>query len=102
MAPVRNDYSLSQLDSLEAESIRDEKVKLLKSIRLMTPDQVDANVVRGQYTAGEIDGQPRPAYRHETTPVSVRLSALTAAASFGVLALSSIPVVRALGMVRQT
>ncbi len=37
------------------------------------------------------------AYRHEPTPVSVRLSALTTAASFGVLALSGIPVVRALG-----
>ncbi len=37
------------------------------------------------------------AYRRETPPVSVRLSALTAAASFGVLALSGIPVVRALG-----
>jgi predicted exporter len=37
------------------------------------------------------------AYRHELPPVSVRMSALTAAASFGVLALSGIPVVRALG-----
>lgn len=37
------------------------------------------------------------AYRAEPPPVSVRLSALTAAASFGVLALSGIPVVRALG-----
>jgi predicted exporter len=37
------------------------------------------------------------AYRHEPPPVSVRLSALTAAASFGVLALSDIPVVSALG-----
>ena len=37
------------------------------------------------------------AYRGESPPVSVRLSALTAAASFGVLALSGIPVVRALG-----
>jgi len=51
--------------TLEAESIRDEKVKLLKSIRPMLASQVDANVVRGQYTAGEMDGQPRPAYRHE-------------------------------------
>jgi glucose-6-phosphate 1-dehydrogenase len=51
--------------SLEAESIRDEKVKLLRSIRLMPPAQVAPNVVRGQYTAGEIDGQSRPAYRHE-------------------------------------
>ena len=38
------------------------------------------------------------AYRGEPPPVSVRLSALTAAASFGVLALSGIPVVRALGL----
>ena len=37
------------------------------------------------------------AYRREPPPVSVRLSALTAASSFGVLALSGIPVVRALG-----
>lgn len=51
--------------SLEAESIRDEKVKLLKSIRLLLPSQVATHVVRGQYTAGEIDGQPRPAYRQE-------------------------------------
>jgi len=52
--------------SLEAESIRDEKVKLLKSIRLLDPSQVATNVVRGQYTEGEIDGQPRLAYRQET------------------------------------
>ncbi len=51
--------------SLEAESIRDEKVKLLKSIRLLHPSQVAGAVVRGQYAAGEIDGQPRPAYRQE-------------------------------------
>ena len=37
------------------------------------------------------------AYRREPPPVSVRLSALTTAASFGVLALSAIPVVSALG-----
>lgn len=37
------------------------------------------------------------AYRGEAPPVSVRMSALTAAASFGVLALSGIPVVQALG-----
>ena len=37
------------------------------------------------------------AYLREPPPVSVRMSALTTAASFGVLALSGIPVVRALG-----
>jgi len=38
------------------------------------------------------------AYDRQPTPVSVRISALTSAASFGVLAISSIPVVRALGV----
>ena len=51
--------------SLEAESIRDEKVKLLKSIRRLHPSQVPANMVRGQYTNGEVGGQPRVAYRQE-------------------------------------
>jgi glucose-6-phosphate 1-dehydrogenase len=51
--------------SLEAESIRDEKVKLLKSIRPMLPPQVARHVVRGQYVAGKVAGQPRLAYRQE-------------------------------------
>ena len=52
--------------SLEAEAIRDEKVKLLKSIRHLNPEDVAKQVVRGQYFAGAIDGQPRPGYRQET------------------------------------
>ena len=51
--------------SLEAENVRDEKVKLLKSIRPMTPADVAKNVVRGQYFAGEVEGEARPAYRSE-------------------------------------
>jgi len=51
--------------SLEAESVRDEKVKLLKSIRPITPDDVARQVVRGQYFAGIVNGQPRPGYRQE-------------------------------------
>ncbi len=51
--------------SLEAEAVRDEKVKLLKSIRQLSPDEVAKQVVRGQYFAGAIDGQPRPGYRQE-------------------------------------
>ena len=51
--------------SLEAEPIRDEKVKLLKSIRPLTPEDVARQVVRGQYVAGIVDGQSRPGYRQE-------------------------------------
>jgi glucose-6-phosphate 1-dehydrogenase len=51
--------------SLEAESIRDEKVKLLKSIRPLGPEDAIRQVVRGQYFAGTVDGEPRPGYRQE-------------------------------------
>ena len=51
--------------SLEAEAIRDEKVKLLKSIRQLHPSQVSAAVVRGQYTEAQVEGQFRVGYRQE-------------------------------------
>src|SRR5438477_1585067 len=51
--------------SLEAESIRDEKVKLLKSIRILDPSQVDLAAVRGQYTAGANNATTWPPYRKE-------------------------------------
>jgi glucose-6-phosphate 1-dehydrogenase len=51
--------------SLEAESIRDEKVKLLKSLRPIQAGQVQDRIVRGQYTKGEVQGQARQAYRQE-------------------------------------
>jgi len=51
--------------SLEAEPIRDEKVKLLKSIRPLTQEMVAKQVVRGQYFAGMVDGKLCPGYRQE-------------------------------------
>src|SRR5215471_1299440 len=50
---------------LSADSIRDEKVKVVRSLRHFTPDQVAANVVRAQYAEGAINGKPVPAYRSE-------------------------------------
>jgi glucose-6-phosphate 1-dehydrogenase len=52
--------------SLEAEAVRDEKVKLLKSIRALTAEDVAKQVVRGQYFAGIVAGDVRPGYRQET------------------------------------
>ncbi|MFN3408671.1 MAG: glucose-6-phosphate dehydrogenase [Limisphaerales bacterium] len=51
--------------SLEAEPIRDEKVKLLSAVRRYAPETVSRLVVRGQYTAGTVAGETRPAYRAE-------------------------------------
>jgi len=52
--------------SLEAEAVRDEKVKLLKSIRPLTPEAVAEQIVRGQYFAGAVGTEMRPGYRQET------------------------------------
>jgi glucose-6-phosphate 1-dehydrogenase len=52
--------------SLASESIRDEKVKLLRSIRPLTASDVERQVVRGQYFAGLVDGKLLPGYRQET------------------------------------
>jgi glucose-6-phosphate 1-dehydrogenase len=51
--------------SLDAISIRDEKVKVFKSIRPIRPEQVDAFTVRGQYGAGEANGEKTAGYRKE-------------------------------------
>ena len=50
---------------LSADSVRDEKVKVLRTIRKMNAKQVTENVVRAQYEDGSIDGEPVKAYRKE-------------------------------------
>ncbi|WP_025690046.1 glucose-6-phosphate dehydrogenase [Paenibacillus zanthoxyli] len=48
------------------EDIRDEKVKVLRSLRpYATGEEVRQNVVRGQYTQGLFNGKSAPAYRQE-------------------------------------
>ena len=51
--------------SHDADAIRDEKLKVLKSLRPFTPETVSRDVVRGQYRAGSIDGRPVPGYLEE-------------------------------------
>ena len=51
--------------SADADAIRDEKLKVLRSLKAYTPDGVAREVVRGQYRAGSIDGRPVPGYREE-------------------------------------
>ena len=41
------------------------KVKVLQAIQPMTLDEVAANVVRGQYAAGAVAGEPVPGYLEE-------------------------------------
>jgi glucose-6-phosphate 1-dehydrogenase len=56
----------------DADAMRDEKLKVLKSLKPFTPPSVARDVVRGQYRTGSVDGQPVPGYLEEAKvpPVS--------------------------------
>ncbi len=63
-----------------AGAVRDEKVKVLKSLRPIDARNVEALCVAGQYGAGAIDGRPVPSYAEDlgassTTETFVALKA---------------------------
>ncbi len=51
--------------AMEAESLRDEKVKVLKSIRPIPLSAVHAHAFRAQYTPGVVDGEKVKGYLQE-------------------------------------
>jgi glucose-6-phosphate 1-dehydrogenase len=51
--------------TVDALGIRDEKVKLLRAVMIPDVDEAVINSVRGQYTAGVINGDPVVGYRQE-------------------------------------
>jgi glucose-6-phosphate 1-dehydrogenase len=51
--------------SLSADAVRDEKVKVLRSLRRLERSEVARNSVRGQYARGIVRGEEAPAYRQE-------------------------------------
>jgi len=52
--------------SNDADAIRDEKLKVLRSLRPFDPERVSRDVVRGQYRAGTVEGKAVPGYLEET------------------------------------
>ncbi len=51
--------------SLDPDAVRDEKLKVLRSLRRMTPEDVARDTVRGQYTAGAVNGEAVRGYLEE-------------------------------------
>ncbi len=51
--------------NLEAESIHNEKIKVLKALRPITLSNVEEKTVRGQYTSGYMKGLAVPGYLEE-------------------------------------
>ncbi|MEJ6021055.1 glucose-6-phosphate dehydrogenase [Ramlibacter sp. PS4R-6] len=48
-----------------ADAIRDEKLKVLRSMKAWTPQALSQHVVRGQYGPGTVHGESVPAYTEE-------------------------------------
>ena len=51
--------------SLDADDVRDEKMKVLRSMREISADDVDHIAVRAQYAAGNANDEPLLSYRDE-------------------------------------
>jgi glucose-6-phosphate 1-dehydrogenase len=51
--------------SISPDAVRDAKLQVLRSLKRFTPTTLSQNIVRGQYRAGYVDGQPVPGYRDE-------------------------------------
>lgn len=51
--------------SLEGDAVRTEKLKVLRALRLIRAEDAGKSLVRGQYTAGMINGAPVPGYAEE-------------------------------------
>jgi glucose-6-phosphate 1-dehydrogenase len=49
----------------KASDLRDEKVKVLRAVKQMSPTEVAESTVRGQYVSGWVEGKRVPAYREE-------------------------------------
>jgi len=56
--------------SFDADAVRDEQAKILHAIQHPSPEEAAERVVRGQYDAGEIDGEKVPGYRSEPNVAS--------------------------------
>jgi glucose-6-phosphate 1-dehydrogenase len=48
--------------SLNADAVRDEKLKVLRALRPIQPHEAGSFTVRGQYVQGAVDGRPVPGY----------------------------------------
>ena len=58
-------FAMEPPSSLDQNAVRDEKIKVLRSLKPISPADVAASSVRGRYTSGAIDGETVPGYVDE-------------------------------------
>ena len=65
MLQVLSLLAMEPPNTTAANSVRDSKLDVLRTLRPFNPEDVERWVVRGQYTEGLINGQPVKGYRQE-------------------------------------
>ena len=70
--------------AFDADSVREEKVQVLRSIPPLQPTEVARRTVRGQYGPGEIDGESLKTYREESGVAQASLTETYVAVEFGI------------------
>jgi len=58
-------FAMEPPSSLDQNAVRDEKIKVLRSLKPISPADVGTATVRGRYTSGAIDGETVPGYADE-------------------------------------
>ena len=58
-------FAMEPPSSLDQNAVRDEKIKVLRSLKPIHADKARANSVRGQYTEGSIKGETVPGFMDE-------------------------------------
>ena len=69
--------------SLDPDAVRDEKLKVLRSLRRMSLGDIARDTVRGQYGPGAVNGEPVKGYREEAdVPADSRTETFVALRTF--------------------
>ncbi|MEL7186947.1 MAG: glucose-6-phosphate dehydrogenase [Pseudomonadota bacterium] len=58
-------FAMEPPSSLDQNAVRDEKIKVLRSLKPISADQVQSSTVRAQYEAGAVNGETVPGYLDE-------------------------------------
>jgi glucose-6-phosphate 1-dehydrogenase len=58
-------FAMEPPSSLDQNAVRDEKIKVLRSLKSISPGDVGTSTVRGRYTSGAIGGKTVPGYLEE-------------------------------------
>ena len=70
--------------TMDADALRDEKVKVMRAVADMTPAGIDRDVIRGQYGSGWVSGEQVPGYRSEPAVNAASETETYVAAKFGI------------------